>query len=192
MIVLVILGFGLTLAVNKITNKSGELRAVLRKTVVLSRELHTRAKLNGVTYRLVIDLGEGGPHSHQKLYVEKGSDASVITEDSSEENLHPADSRDKEEAKTKSAFVEDNDLLKEPIEIPPEVYIAQVELNRVEKPVTRGLAYIHYLPQGLVEEAAIHLQRVEGEQRWTISIAPLTGRAEVVSPSMTLKELKSQ
>lgn len=186
MIVLAILGFGLTLAVNRLTNRSGELRAVLRKTVVLSRELHTRAKLNGVTYRLVLDLGEGGPNSTQSIYVERGNGATVIKdqeleeEDIDEENPPPKD------------FQRDTDLLKKPLKLPRGIYISEVEINRIEQPLTQGLAYIHYLSQGLVEEAAIHLKKADNDQKWTISIHPLTGRAEVLSPSMRLQELQSQ
>lgn len=187
MIVLAILGFGLTLAVSRFSNRSGELRAVLRKTTVLSRELHTRAKLNGVTYRMVLDLGEGGPKASQTIYVERGTGATVIKDQEIEEGAE-----EDEENPAPKEFQRDVDLLKEPIKIPRGVYISEVEINRIEKPLTQGLAYIHYLSQGLVEEAAIHLRRAESEQKWTISIHPLTGRAEVLSPSMKLEELRSQ
>lgn len=187
MIVLAILGFGLTLGVSRFSNRSGELRAVLRKSTVLSRELHTRAKLNGVTYRLVVDLGDGGPKSKQMMYVEKGTGATVIKdrdldeeEDDDEENPRPKD------------FQRDSHILKNPIQIPRGVYISEVEINRIEKPFSQGVAYIHYLPQGLVEEAAIHFKGTTGDQKWTISIHPLTGRAEVLSPSMRLQELQNQ
>lgn len=185
MIVLAILGFGLTLAVNRLSNRTGELRAVLRKTTVLSRELHTRAKLNGVTYRMVIDLGEGGPNSNQTIYVERGSQASVIKD-------QEVDEEDDEENPSPKEFQRDVELLKRPISIPRGIYISEVEINRIEKPFSQGVAYIHYLSQGLVEEAAIHLKREKSDQKWTISIHPLTGRAEVLSPSMRLEELKSQ
>lgn len=187
MIVLAILGFGLTIAVNRLSNRSGELRAVLRKTVVLSRELHTRAKLNGVTYRLVLDMGEGGPNSAQSIYVEKGNGATVIKD----RELEEEQTNDKDKPPPKD-FQRDTSLLKKPIKLPRGVYISEVEINRIERPLSQGLAYIHYMPQGLVEEAAIHLQGAQEDQRWTISIHPLTGRAEILSPSMRLQELQSQ
>ncbi|HAG91528.1 MAG TPA: hypothetical protein DCL41_06635 [Bdellovibrionales bacterium] len=187
MIVLSIIGFGLTMAISRFTNRSGELRAVLRKTTVLSREIHTRAKLGGVTYRMVLDLGDGGPKATQSIYVEKGIDASVIREkdEDAEKNLP-------EEEKASDGFHKDSDLLKNPIPIPRDVYISEVEINRVEKPISQGKAYIHYMPQGLVEEAAIHIVRPESNQKWTISIHPLTGRAEVLTPSMRLEEMQDQ
>lgn len=186
MIVLAILGFGLTIAVSRFSNRSGELRAVLRKTVVLSRELHTRAKLNGVTYRMVLDLGEGGPTSSQTIYVERGTGSTVVKDRDEEEP-----EEDEENPRPKD-FQRDGGILRQPLKIPQGVYISEVEINRIEKPLSQGLAYIHYLPQGLVEEAAIHLKRVQGNQKWTISIHPLTGKAEVLSPSMRLEELQSQ
>ncbi|NCN95670.1 MAG: type II secretion system protein [Bdellovibrionales bacterium] len=191
MIVLAILGFALTMGIGRLTNRSGELRAVLRKTTVLSRELHTRAKLNGVTYRMVIDLGEGGPNSTQSIYVEKGSGASVIKDSEKEAEDLKNLSEEEKKALTKD-FTVDSHILKNPLQIPKDVYISEVEINRVEKPMTQGKAYIHYLSQGLVEEAAIHILRPESNQKWTISIHPLTGRAEVLSPSMRLEEMKNQ
>lgn len=189
MIVLAILAFGMTLAISRLSNKSGELRAVLRKTVVLSRELHTRAKLNGVTYRMVIDLGDGGPQSSQGIYVERGTSASVIKDrDLKEEEEQEED----EENPRPKDFQRDTELLKKPILLPRGVYISEVEINRIERPVTQGVTYIHYLSQGLVEEAAIHLKGDGTEQKWTISIHPLTGKAEILSPSMRLQELQTQ
>lgn len=190
MIVLAILGFGLTLGVSRFSNRSSELRAVLRKSTVLSRELHTRAKLNGVTYRMVVDLGEGGPKANQSIYVEKGSGASVIKDRDLEAEKEAA--LNKDENPEPKDFQRDTHLLKQPIQIPRGVYISEVEINRIEKPFSDGVAYIHYLPQGLVEEAAIHLKGTTGDQKWTISIHPLTGRAEVLSPSMRLQELQNQ
>jgi general secretion pathway protein H len=190
MIVLAILGFGLTLGVSRFSNRSSELRAVLRKSTVLSRELHTRAKLNGVAYRMVVDLGEGGPKATQSIYVEKGSGASVIKDRDLEAEKEAA--LNKDENPEPKDFQRDTHLLKQPIQIPRGVYISEVEINRIEKPFSDGVAYIHYLPQGLVEEAAIHLKGTTGDQKWTISIHPLTGRAEVLSPSMRLQELQNQ
>ncbi len=69
--------------------------------------------------------------------------------------------------------------------------IDKVELTRVKGPVVRGKAFIHYLPQGLVDEAAVHIKGEKG-QAWTISIHPLTGRAEVIAKPVSLEDLRSQ
>lgn len=191
MIVLVILGLGLTLGISKLTNRSGELRAVLRKTVVLSRELHVRSKLNGVTYRLVIDLGEGGPNSSQSIWVEKGSSASVVKTSSKEVEKNLNDRL--EEDVTPKEFSKDSTLLKEDLKLPRGMYFREVEISRVKGGINKGIAYIHYMPQGLAEESAIHIESTTNkQQKWTISIHPLTGRAEVLSPSMRLEDLQEQ
>jgi general secretion pathway protein H len=139
---------------------------------------------------MVVDLGEGGPKATQSIYVEKGSGASVIKDRDLEAEKEAA--LNKDENPEPKDFQRDTHLLKQPIQIPRGVYISEVEINRIEKPFSDGVAYIHYLPQGLVEEAAIHLKGTTGDQKWTISIHPLTGRAEVLSPSMRLQELQNQ
>ena len=59
-------------------------------------------------------------------------------------------------------------------------------------PITTGKAFIHYMPQGLVEESAIHLKSDSGG-KWTIAIHPLTGKAELISgDSMSLKDMSKQ
>lgn len=76
-------------------------------------------------------------------------------------------------------------------ELPGGIRFEKVELTRLKNPVTVGRAFIHYLPQGLVDEAAIHIKGGE-TQAWTIAIHPLTGKAEVISKTVDLKEIKSQ
>ncbi|NJM10261.1 MAG: type II secretion system protein, partial [Bdellovibrionaceae bacterium] len=75
-------------------------------------------------------------------------------------------------------------------ELPAGIRFEKVELSRLKSPVTEGRAFIHYLPQGLVDEAAIHIKG-SGAQAWTIAIHPLTGKAELISKPVALKELKS-
>ena len=57
MVVLAIVGGVVALSMPYLTNRNSQTKAVLRELSVFSRELHTRAKLQGVVYRLVIDMG---------------------------------------------------------------------------------------------------------------------------------------
>src|SRR5262245_35818370 len=60
MVVVAIIAGVAVLAMPYMNNRSPGTKRFLREFTVLSRELHTRAKLNGVIYRLVIDMGEQG------------------------------------------------------------------------------------------------------------------------------------
>lgn len=80
-------------------------------------------------------------------------------------------------------------MTKEPRPIPSGLRFDRVELARLEHPITNGKAYIHYMPEGLVDEANIHIKG-EKTQAWTITIHPLTGKAELVEKSLSLKDMK--
>jgi len=197
MIVLVIVAAVVSMAMPYISNRNTQNHAVLRELTVLSRELHTRAKLQGAVYRLVIDLGEDvdGKRTPQAYWVEKASGQTVLRPDEEEEAFkhaqERADESDEEKAKDVDAFQEDHSILKGHKVLPSGMSFERIELSRAKDPITHGKAFIHYMPQGLVDEAAIHLKG-EKAQAWTIAIHPLTGQAELISKTLSLQEIKSQ
>lgn len=193
MIVLIIMAGVLAAAVGKLGGRNSDTKKVLRELTNLSKELHIKAKLKGATYRLVIDMKEGNKGDIRQTYWVERSDKSILMSKDEEEKMREESeklARDKE-AKTTSSFQQDSSILKEPRKMPKGMFFEFVELSRAERPVSTGKAYIHYLPQGLVDEAAIHLIG-ERDVKWTISIHPLTGRAELISNNVSLKELKDQ
>ena len=46
-------------------------------------------------------------------------------------------------------------------------------------PVTSGLAYLYFFPQGYTEKAYVYFE--QGKNVWTITVAPLTGKTTIVS-----------
>src|SRR3712207_3526225 len=84
MIVIAIIAGTITLAMPYINNRNAQTKAFVREMTVLSRELHTRAKLNGAAYRLVIELPEPGRSPEDtppgKYWVEKSNSKVVLTE----------------------------------------------------------------------------------------------------------------
>ncbi len=194
MIVVAIIGTSIMMALPYITSRNTQTRKFLREMIVLSRELHTKAKLNGVVYRLVIDMPppkSNGDRSGQRYWIEKSNSKLVLSEDEEEQSKLRLEERDEVKRKDPKGFEVDNQIFKEPRELPSGLYFEQVELTRLKRPVNQGRAYIHYLPQGLTDEAAIHVKGV-GTQAWTIAIHPLTGRAELIPKPTPLKEIKSQ
>jgi general secretion pathway protein H len=194
MIVLAIIGGAVVMALPYITSRNTQTRKFLREFTVLSRELHTKAKLNGVVYRLVIEMPPpktGDDHPGQKFWVEKSNSKLVISKDEEELTKERLGERDPEKRKDPKGFEVDTQVIKEPRDLPRGLYFEEIELTRLPNPVKQGRAYIHYLPQGLVDEAAVHIKGV-GNQAWTVAIHPLTGRAELIPKPTPLKEIKSQ
>ncbi|HMN67693.1 MAG TPA: type II secretion system protein [Bdellovibrionales bacterium] len=194
MIVTAIIAGTIVMALPYITNRNSETRAFLREMTVLSRELHTKAKLHGVAYRMVIDFGTtqaDGAVTGQKISVEKANGKVVLNDKEEENALERLKETDAEKKQDPKGFSPDSSVLKREKAIPASMRIDKVELTRVKTPITEGRAFIHYLPQGLVDEAAIHLKG-QATQAWTITIHPLTGRAEIIAKPISLKEIKSQ
>jgi general secretion pathway protein H len=193
MIVLVIVTGMITMAMPYINNRNTKVKGFLREFTVLSRELHTKAKLQGVMYRLVLELPEENPssttHREPRYWVEKSTSQTVLKED--EEKIEDVKKDDEKKAKVPGGFEIDMQIMKKPKTLPGGLYFEKVELTRVKNPITNGKAYIHYLPQGLVDEAAIFIKG-EGKQAWTVAIHPLTGKAELISKSISLREIKDK
>jgi general secretion pathway protein H len=193
MIVLAIIGGVVVMAMPYMTNRNSKTKAFLRQLTVLSRELHTRAKLQGTVYRLVLDLKEmdgSGKAPEQEFWVEKANGRAVLKPNEEEAARKRAQDSREENRKDPRGFEVDPSLSKNK-HLPSGLHFDRVELTRLEKPITSGKAYIHFLPEGLVDEAAIHIKG-EKNQSWTISIHPLTGKAEVISKTVSLQEMKSQ
>lgn len=195
MIVIAIISASVMMALPYITSRNTQTRRFLREMTVLSRELHTKAKLHGVVYRLVIEMpppkSDGQPAQHT-FWIEKSNSKLVLSEDEEEAARERLAEREPEKRKDPKGFEVDTGIIKEPRELPAGLYFEQIELTRLKNPVRSGRAFIHYLPQGLVDEAAIHIRGAGTTQAWTIAIHPLTGRAELIPKPTPLKEIKSQ
>lgn len=194
MIVTAIIAATITLAMPYMNNRNSQTRSFLHKMTVVSRELHTKAKLQGMTYRLVFDMPEiQDPRKppEQKIWVEKSNSKAVLNDKEEEATLERMKETDPKRQADPKGFERDEGLTKRLPEMPFGLRIDQIELSRLKNPVKAGRAFIHYLPQGLTDEAAIHIKG-EGTAAWTIAIHPLTGRAELVQKSLSLKDIKSQ
>lgn len=194
MIVTAIIAVTLATAMTYIGNRNSDTKKFLRNFTVLSRELHNRAKLQGVVYRLVIDMGlpgDGNQKSDHLYWVEKGNAKFVLSEKEEENALERDRESDPEKKKDPKGFEVDTSLIKEKSPLPGGLKFERVELNRLKNPVNQGKAFIHYLPQGLTDEAAIHIRGPKGEN-WTVAIHPLTGKAELISRTLNLKDMQGQ
>jgi general secretion pathway protein H len=188
MIVLVIMAAVAALGVPRMLGTGTQLRTTMRQLSVISRRLHHMARMNKKTYRLVIQLGDG---QEQTFWVESSernvallSDEQIKEEDEKLRNLD-------EEERPKSNFTLDTTVLKKPQTLPNKMYFEDVELSTRNSVISSGRAYIHYLPQGFVEEAAIHITDKK-EIHWSLIVHPLTGQGDVVSKYLSVKDLRAK
>lgn len=195
MVVLAILGGVIALASPYLSSRNSKTKAFLRHFVVMSRDLHTRAKLQGAIYRLVLDLKTPAENSRenpppQQWWVERSNGKAILKSNEEEEARKPPEPGEEKVADPRG-FAMDPQFSKGPQDLPPGLHIDQVELTRLKDPIKEGKAFIHYLPEGLVDEAAIHIKG-EKTQVWTLSIHPLTGKAELISKTISLEQMRSQ
>ena len=77
-----------------------------------------------------------------------------------------------------------------PFTLPAPLKFKSVEFAQKTAAQNEGRIYIHFFPQGLIEEAAIHLTAGQ-KLNWTVAYHPVTGKATVISREISLKDLRS-
>ena len=64
-------------------------------------------------------------------------------------------------------------------ELPGKAAIRSVRVEGRERPITEGMAYVHFFPGGQAERAFVEV--AEGDHLYTVVVEPFTGRARVVT-----------
>ena len=191
MIVLAIMGAMVALVIPRIGNRNNEIKAEVRKLSTLTRQIRSLAKLQNATYRLVLDLGVEGSDGEHSYWVERASKEVLLSEDREENYIKSLEGKEEEETvNDPSGFQLDKRLLKGPKELPSDMIFESVEISGYEKALQGGKIFIHFFPSGRVEEAAIHLKL--DEFQWTLAIHPLTGKTDIASQFVSLKDITNQ
>lgn len=193
LIVLGIIAGTITLFVSRSGGPNSELKDFTREIGVVSRDVYYRAKLNQVPYRLVIDMKSGPDSEYRHQYwVEMGEKDTAIAKDSTYEKFKKQKVEDKKtDSQTSESFSLAESVTKKPKDLPSGLFFKEVEVLSEKEPFSSGRVYIHFLPQGFVDEVAIHLQ-FGSKNNWTLSFNPLTGRVEITPKYIALKELIDQ
>ena len=188
MIVVLIIGGTATMFFSKVSNSNANIKEAVRQFGVLTRDLHSRAKLSGSTFRLVIDMGEGvsSKESH-KYWVESASGSRLTKKDSLTSPFKKEKKKEKDEDDPGDGFSPDARFGKKAKTLPNGVYFEDVEVKQLGEAVTSGKVFIHFRPEGFVDESAIHL-KYNDNLRWTVSIHPLTGRSYINNEYIELDE----
>jgi prepilin-type N-terminal cleavage/methylation domain-containing protein len=186
MIVIAIMA-GLIVAGSTVFSSASQKRSAIRKLAVMTRDLRSSARLNNSTTRIAISMDDEKGHSY---WVESAPGNVTLLSAEQQKELDDMTSLRREEEKPKTEFEADTRVLKKAQDLPNGLYFDSVEMSTRE-PQTSGVVYVHFFPQGLAEDAVIHLSDRK-TLNWTIAINPLTGRADVYERKIPFKELRSK
>ena len=189
MIALVLL-VGLTvIALPRIGSHTNELKATIRKLTVLGKQLQVHSRLEHKTFRLVFHLHDKKAHS---FWVESASGYVSESAEDEDEDEDENNNESKKKIQTLNTFQLDTSILKEPISLPKPLLFRDIEVeDNISK---KGKAYVHFFPQGVIEEAAIHIAKGDKSDKssWTITYNSLTGKGHIINKYIPLRDLRER
>jgi general secretion pathway protein H len=185
-VVLSIIGVIIAIILPRIFDKRSETRRIFRDFIVAGKDLKSRAKLDGATYRLAFDLSEKDP----SWWVEKSTKVIMLDKakiEEQQEQLRKNNGKPEEGAPPPD-FQIDTSIFKKKQRLPQGYKFKQVESATADVIYTEGLAYIHFFPQGLIETSAIQIEDPK-KNIWTLIYNPLTGHLDIIPEAKLLKDL---
>lgn len=183
MIVLAIIAAIMSIAAPRLLRNDTNVKPIARKILVLSKEIRTKARLTNSTYRLVIKMDDKNESSY---WVERASGPRLVDPEAYEKERENAGK--KAEDLPPPLFQIDKTLTRKEQSLPRGLYFGSVETINNKTPITSGMAYIHYFPEGFVEASA--LQITDGNKlTWTLVFNPLTGQADIIEKAQSLRDL---
>lgn len=187
MVVLAIVGVLVTAISSRINkNENRAIRKEVRNFASILRDLRNKARMRNTTYRLVINMPENKDEK-QSYWIESTGRAFLVTYD--EEALKKQKEELKEGEKDPSGFEVDSELSKEgPTALADFLSFESVEIAAQKKEYTSGRIYIHFFPEGRVEEAVIHIGNRD-KLHWSLAIHPLTGHVDIINKEKKLKDM---
>ena len=186
LVVLAIIAGIAAFGVPRLFKSDNDARGFYRKITALSRQVRNQARVSGNTYRLAFNFEPG----NQGYWVESGSGRVMIDPQANEEKKETSSSQDQDssEEAPSGPFTKDTLLLKKEQKLPRSLELAQLESIAYDDPVTEGIAYIHFSPEGFTEAAVLQFKNSAG-QITSLVFNPLTGQAEIVTKAVSLRNL---
>ena len=161
LVVVSLLALTVTLVVPRFQDLTGErLRASTRMLAGSVRYVHAEAATTQQIYRIEIDLEESS------FWV----------------------SRCVPSAPGQCEWAKDTASLSGKRILPDGVRFESVRTVRDELPRTTGVAHVHFLPRGYVEQAVILLEREHGDEAFTLLVLPIGGRVKILDGRHDLVE----
>lgn len=187
--VIVIIAFLVTWTSNRFGRGNRELRRDVRNFAADVRNLRHKARMTNLTYRLVINMPESKTEE-QTYWVESTSKKFTITYD--EDVLKKQAEIAKETKKDPSGFAIDQSISKKGAQpLPHGLFFESVEIASQKKEFSAGRIFIHFFPEGRVEEAVIHIGDRD-KLHWSLAIHPLTGQIDMIAGNKKLKEMQQE
>lgn len=184
MITIAILAGLVAIGAPKMFRKDGNIKTVARNITVMVKEIRNHARLFNATYRLVIRMEDG----NNAYWVERGNGPVLIDPAKLQHDLENPKEKP-EEGAPPPAFQIDKTMTKTEKKLPPNLKFSQVETINMTSPITSGLAYIHFFPEGMMEASTIQISDNKNGT-WTLVFNPLTGQADIIEKAATLKNLE--
>ncbi len=184
MIVVVILGGIAVMGLSQFSKNNSQIKSTVRKISVLTKELHNAARMNNKTFRMVFQMDEDAGYS---VWVESAPKGVLLGENAFNEDLKKEEDKDA----PPPLFAADTSVLRSPIKLPSRIIIKEIEFTGKEESFSAGKSYLYFMPEGLTQEAAIHLSDNK-DLNWTIVVNPITGQSRIVAEDRPLKELKTE
>ena len=175
----------MALVMPRIFDKRSETRRIFRDFMIAGKDLKSRAKLDGATYRLAFDLNP----KTQSWWVEKSTKV-VMLDKAKIEELKEKENEDgkPDEDAPPPDFQIDPSFFKKKQTLPGGYIFKQVESGTVDVVYTEGMGYIHFFPQGLIETSALQIEDPK-KNVWTLVYNPLTGQLDIIPEAKLLKDL---
>lgn len=187
LVVMIIIAFIVTLGARKLQSPNTTIKKAVRQIATVTRELHVRSKLSGITFRLALEMNGKKP---DKIWVEASTKKITLP---TEKDLKEQQNARRSDKKEESPFALDKRIGTGGIrELPSAIKIKRVEYASENRTLTEGTAYIHFLPEGIVEEAVVHLATEDDSMKWTLAVHPITGKVDLLAGDIPLKEIRDQ
>jgi general secretion pathway protein H len=173
-------------AVSSITGANA--RAAAGELSGAMRWLFDTAAMRHRTCRLALDLDRRGwwaectaaeGRAAAGPALEKGGTLADEDEETLAERLPEEGNAERRRLLARSRFGEYADRQVKRRELPGSVAFSEVSTEHQREPVSKGMAYVYFFPQGQAEAARVSL--TDGSRVYSVVLQPLTGRARVVS-----------
>ncbi len=156
------------------------MNSITREMATTIREAYNSTMVTGRVHRLAMDLEKN------KYWVESGPRTYL---------LHTKESKEKEEyrlrwfsdKKKTSDFRIEPTITRKPISLPDDVKFKDIITQQNDDPITEGMAYIHFFPNGIAEQSIIHLED-QGENQVSLVVSALIGKTKVENHLISKEE----
>lgn len=159
------------------------LNSATRDLATTIKEAYNSAVITGKVHRLVYNFKENS------FWVESGPPTALMD---TKESLEKEEMRKKfarsSDAQPKSEFSMEKSVTRKKMKLPRGVEFEDVVTQQSPDPITDGVAYTHFFPQGMTEQTLIHLKDGSNHHA-SLSVSPLIGITDVYDRYVGAKEI---